>query len=79
MTYRPIDCGLHDELQLRALRSRPVQLRWTEDDGTPCEETDRIADVFSRGGAEYLATAGGREIRLDRLTEVDGIAFEGGG
>lgn len=79
MTYRPIDCGLHDELLLRALRGGPVGLHWIDADGMPHEDTDRIADVSSRGGAEYLTTAGGLEIRLDRLTEVDGIAFGGAG
>ena len=48
--YTPIACGLHDELQLRALRGRPVPLTVTGEDS-------------------------GREVRLDRLVEVDGIAF----
>jgi Rho-binding antiterminator len=75
--YRPIACGLHDELQLRALQRRPVLLRWCEPDGTPRVVTEAIVDVFTRGGAEYLRTAPGTEIRLDRLSEVDGIAFAG--
>lgn len=73
--YRPIDCGLHDELQLRAMRGRPVDLRYLAPDGTPRARVDRLVDVFTKAGAEYVDTASGEVIRLDRLVEVDGIAF----
>ncbi len=73
--YRPIDCGLHDELQLRALRGRPVDLRYLTPNGTPRALVDRLVDVFTKAGAEYVGTASGEVIRLDRLVEVDGIAF----
>lgn len=32
---------------------------------------DRIVDVFTRGAEEFLRTASGREIRLDRLDSVE--------
>jgi len=84
--YRPIACGLHDELQLRALRRSRVTLRYRlPDDVAPGAAggegaevrvvTDRVVDVRTRSGAEYLALASGEEIRLDRLVEVDGIPF----
>ncbi len=73
--YSPIDCGLHDELQLRVMRGRDVTVTWVGDDGTPQRSTGRVIDVFSRAGAEFLRLADQREIRLDRLHEVDGIAF----
>lgn len=73
--YHPIDCGLHDELQLRAMRGRPVAVRFVDADGTPHTRVDRLVDVFTKDGAEYVGTASGEVIRLDRLVEVDGIAF----
>lgn len=77
--YRPIDCGLHDELQLRVMRGRVVEATWTAPDGTPRSRTGRLLDVFSRDGAEYLRLADGTDVRLDRLVSVDGVAFGGGG
>lgn len=81
--YRPIACGLHDELQLRAMRRIAVTLRYREDDGgdapgdepTVRERAGRVVDVRTRAGAEYLVLDDGTEIRLDRLVEVDGIHF----
>ena len=81
--YRPIACGLHDELQLRALRRSTVTLRYRDggSGGAPGAEapiregTGRVVDVRTRDGAEYLLLDVGTEIRLDRLVEVDGIPF----
>ena len=61
--YTPIDCGLIDELQLRAIRRVRVAIEWREgsevltDHGTP-------ANTLSRDGVEYLILADGREIRM---------------
>lgn len=76
--YAPIDCGLHDELQLLAMRRREVDLRVrAEAEGDPARELrDRIVDVYTRGGAEWIRLGSGEEIRLDRLVEVDGRAFQ---
>ncbi len=75
--YRPIDCGLHDRLLAAATLRRRVALRFRGPDGAPVDAHDRIVDVFTRGGAEYLRTEDGAEVRLDRLVEVDGVAVEG--
>jgi len=81
--YRPIACGLHDELQLRAMRRIAVTLRYRGDAGGDAPEGEssvrqragRVVDVRTRDGAEYLVLDDGAEIRLDRLVEVDGIHF----
>ena len=73
--YQPIDCALHDELQLRALRRRPSELEWREADGTPRVGEGVCIDVFARGGVEYLKLADGTEIRLDHLVRVDEVEF----
>lgn len=74
-SYEPIDCGLHDELQLRVLRRRPVEVIWVDPSGERQQRTDRVVDVFSRDGSEYLRLQDGAEIRLDRLQRVDGLPF----
>lgn len=75
-TYHPIDCSLHDRLEALAVTGREVRLRFSVEDGVQ-EISDRLADVFARSGAEYLRTAGGVEVRLDRLLEVDGVPYRG--
>lgn len=73
--YTPIDCGLIDELQLRAMRRMEVEIEWRagaevrSGRGTP-------ADTQSRGGVEYLILTDGLEIRMDDLIRVDGIPFD---
>jgi transcriptional antiterminator Rof (Rho-off) len=76
--YHPIDCGLHDRLLAIATLRRTVGLRFLDGDGVPVEARDRVVDVFTRDGAEYLRTSEGTEVRLDRLLEVDGVPFGAG-
>lgn len=73
--YSPIDCGLHDELQLRVMRGREVDVTWLDSSGATRQRTGRVVDVFSRAGAEFLRLDDDSEIRLDRLHEVDGLSF----
>lgn len=79
--YTPIDCSLHDELLLLALRRREVRLavRSAEaaDEEAPERLRGRVVDVLTRDGAEWLVLESGRRIRLDRLVTVDGRAFPG--
>jgi transcriptional antiterminator Rof (Rho-off) len=73
--YTPIDCGIHDHLELTAMRRVPVTVQFVDargDRGTVSGvrlETIRVTD-----GAEYgvfVSEAGGRtEIRLDRIATV---------
>lgn len=78
VSYRPIDCGFHDRLQLASLRGRPVPIRYRTPGGRTVSTTDRIVDVYSRAAAEYLRTASGAEIRLDRILSVDGHLLPAG-
>jgi Rho-binding antiterminator len=73
--YRPIACSVHDRLEaLATLRAR-VTIRYLDEAGAAAEVRGRIADLYARGGAEFLRTDAGVEIRLDRimgLVEGDG-------
>lgn len=73
--YLPIDCALHDELQLLVLRRAVVDLVVRGDDGDPVPLRGRATDVLTRAGAEWLALEDGTFVRLDRLVEVDGRPF----
>lgn len=69
--YRPIDCSVHDRLEALATLGVPCRIRYRGPDDEEHELVDRIVDVFARGGEEFLDTAGGVRIRLDRLTQVE--------
>jgi Rho-binding antiterminator len=71
--YAPIACSVHDELEAAATLGRLVTLTYEEPDGRREARTDRITDVGSRDGAEYVRLSSGVEVRLDRVVEVDGI------
>jgi transcriptional antiterminator Rof (Rho-off) len=73
--YTPIACGLHDELQLLALRGSEVRIVARDHTGGAVTLEGRAADVLSRGGAEWLVLADGTFIRLDHITTVDGRPF----
>lgn len=73
--YQPIACSLHDRIEDAAVRGRFVDIAFAAEDGTAKVVNDRIVDWFSRDGAEFLTTASGLMIRLDRLISVDGVAF----
>lgn len=73
--YKPIACGLYDELELRALRKQKVNLVITNDQNENENLTCVIADLFSKDKTEYLKTGDGRVVRLDNIIEMDNIIF----
>lgn len=73
--YRPIDCNLHDRLEELATLRQPARISYRDDQGEMRSAEDRIEDVFAADGVEYIRTAGGEQIRLDRIDDVDGRSF----
>ena len=76
--YKPIACGLYDELELRALRKQKVTLTFLNDNGEPETIECVIDDLFSKDKTEFLKTTDGRIIRLDDIVELDNILFNKG-
>src|SRR5688572_4559625 len=76
--YRPIDCSLHDRLEAAATSRNIVAISYRTFQGELVEIEDRIVDIFTRDGAEYLRLSDASEIRLDDLRSVDGILFTPG-
>lgn len=73
--YKPIACGLYDELELRALRKQKVNLLFINDKNENESIDCVISDLFSKDKIEYLKTNDGRIIRLDNIIEMDNITF----
>jgi Rho-binding antiterminator len=73
--YKPIACGLYDELELRALRKQKVTLTFLNHNGETEIIECVIADLFSKDKTEFLKTTEGKIIRLDDIVELDSILF----
>ncbi len=73
--YKPIACGLYDELELRALRKKTIKLTFQNDKNENETIECVIADLFSKDKTEFLKTIDGNIIRLDDVLEIDGIIF----
>ena len=68
--YQPLNCDLHDELEVAAMRGKPVQLRWREPNGATREAVGVVRDIEATKGEEFLVfeVSGERlRIRLDQL------------
>lgn len=70
--YQPISCDFHSELELFALRRRPVEIRYTTVDGGEAIISQPIQDLCTRNSEEFLLLPDGSEIRLDQLVSVGG-------
>lgn len=73
--YFPIDCGLHDELELRSIRKQKIKLTYLNDKNEIETNDCIITDVYSKDNAEFLKTDFGLTIRLDNILEMDNIIF----
>jgi hypothetical protein len=67
-----IDDNFRDELELLAALRRVCEIIFRAANGSRSVIRDRIADLYSREGIEYLKTGSGLEIELTKLIEVDG-------
>jgi Rho-binding antiterminator len=77
VTYRPINCEFHDVLESCATLRKAVHIDSVLSNGTNQSRHVVIADLYSRGGAEYLILDDGETIRLDALLSVDGRGVDG--
>jgi Rho-binding antiterminator len=70
--YVPISCEFHDRLLASATLGEECELEIGSDVGVAERIRGVIADVYSRGGAEYLRLDDGRTLRLDRIRALNG-------
>jgi transcriptional antiterminator Rof (Rho-off) len=72
--YYPISCTLHDELESLATLQKKVTIVYSYQEQHILIE-DRIKDIITEFGAEYMILSGGTKIRLDAIIECDGRTF----
>lgn len=73
--YKPIACGLYDELEFRSLRKQKTKITFRNEPGNIQTIDCVISDLFARDKAEFLKTSDGTIIRLDDILEVDDIIY----
>ena len=73
--YQPLNCDLHDELEIAALRGTPVRLQWKEVNGTQRSALGVVRDVEVSNGEEFLLfEVDGERLRI-RLDQLDLSSF----
>lgn len=70
--YTLVACGVHDRLEHWAVRGDRVEVVWRDGDAERRAHTT-IADVYARGGADWVRLGTGAEVRADRLVRVGGV------
>lgn len=69
--YRPIDCDLHDQLELAAMHRQELIVEWQEDAGEAHTGHVRVLDLETRPDGEFLIgqlrSGSPVELRLDRV------------
>ncbi|HIE54337.1 MAG TPA: transcriptional antiterminator, Rof [Chromatiaceae bacterium] len=71
--YQPIDCGLHSQYELLAMRRARVILTFLDNAGMECSVRGQIVDLFTVKGGEYLRLVtedGILEVRLDQVLKT---------
>ena len=72
--YKRLSCDFYDELEALAVMNKDVEIEfWTENE-TISILHDRIKNLYTKEGVEYMETAKGSIIRLDKLIKVAGKA-----
>lgn len=71
--YIPISCDFHDHLLAYATLRQICAITYTNAAGSQEETQDRIVDVYTQSGEEFLKLQSGIVIRLDRLIGVEPV------
>ncbi|MEN8176348.1 MAG: hypothetical protein ABFS23_11330 [Pseudomonadota bacterium] len=72
-TYKPVSCGLYDELEAAATNKIEVSIYYKSENGSKSIRA-RITDLRIQEGAEYAVLDTGEAIRLDRITGLSPVA-----
>ena len=70
--YRPISCDYYDELTWFSTQKKEVEIVYLDQNALEQRISDQITDLQTKNKEEFLITASGLSIRLDRLVSVGG-------
>ena len=70
--YTPVPCDFYDQLEAFATLGTPCEIRFSQDE-RPGIVKGKIIGLYARERVEYLKMNNGMEMRLDKITSVNGI------
>jgi Rho-binding antiterminator len=70
--YKNISCDFYDELEALATLHKECEIEFWSENATKSIIHDKIKNLYTKEGVEYMETAKGTVIRLDKLIKVDG-------
>ncbi len=76
-TYKPIDCGYHDQLEAAAVKRERVQIQYFTRAGESKTAIGVIQNIETTGGEEFLHLDSGETIRLDHIVKLNEVTFPG--
>lgn len=69
--YKPIACGVHDQLELAIMHAERLALVWTDADGAQQQGILEPVDIQVSESVEYLVFRSGDRLRLDRIKSFE--------
>jgi Rho-binding antiterminator len=73
--YQQVSCSLYDGVESLAVNRKKIKISYVNT-ANRIETTEGIiADLFSKDKAEFIRLDNGLEIRLDKITEIDGRQY----
>ncbi len=76
-TYKPIDCGYHDQLEAAASKKERVHIDYFTRSGESKSTIGIIENIETTGGEEFLYLDTGESIRLDHIAKLNEVSFPG--
>lgn len=73
--YTPISCSFYDRLEAAATLQKEVEVAYYSNGQTQSIRTI-IKTFMIRNKVEYMLLADGREVRLDSIHSLDGVALQ---
>jgi len=72
ISYNPISCSFHDELESLAVKQTIVEIIYLDENNKRESINSKIIDIIVQDGAEFIVLKNDLNIRLDWLISVDG-------
>lgn len=70
-TYKPVACAFYDQLEYLAMKKQIILIEYTDHHGEHSSPVI-IQDFITRKKEEFLITTSHIEIRLDKITRING-------
>ena len=71
-TYKPVACAFYDQLEHLAIRKQIILIDYVDHNGEHSFPAI-IKDLITRKKEEFLVTTNNIEIRLDKITGINGL------